>query len=84
MVYVAQLARALDCGSRGQQFDPAHTHHAPVAQLDEHFATNETVGSSNLSRCTNCPRRIIGSTTLFYSVRLEFESLRGYSKRSDV
>ena len=85
MVYVAQLVVALDCESRGRQFEPAHTHHnalvmelvvmavletvaercegstpsqgtnAPVAQMDEHFATNEEDRSSTLFRCTNAP-----------------------------
>ena len=34
MVVLAQLVRALDCGSRGCGFDPHRPPHAPVAQLD--------------------------------------------------
>jgi hypothetical protein len=34
MVSVAQLDRALDCGSSGRGFESLHSPHAPVAQLD--------------------------------------------------
>ncbi len=34
MVSVAQLVRALDCGSSGRGFESLHSPHAPVAQLD--------------------------------------------------
>ena len=30
---VAQLVRALDCGSRGQRFDPASRYHYPITRM---------------------------------------------------
>src|SRR5881296_2097646 len=58
-VTVAQLVRALDCGSRGCGFDSHRSPHtridvsAPLAQLVEQLTLNQRVGGSSPPRPTN-------------------------------
>ncbi len=48
MVGVAQLVRALDCGSRGWGFESPRPPYAPVAQQDrERLASDQEVAGSN-------------------------------------
>ena len=52
MVGVAQLVRALDCGSRGRGFEsrhPPHFSNAPVAQLDR--VTGYELGGRRFESC---------------------------------
>ena len=53
MVVVAQLVRALDCGSRGRRFEPVlpPTHERLVALSDEFFYFSDTCGKMPDARC---------------------------------
>ena len=58
MVVVAQLARALDCGSGGRGFEPIHSPKREYSSVAERMAVNHrVVGSSHMAGITDGHRR---------------------------